>query len=598
MNLFIEILNDFGTAWLLPTAVMLLLQSIPLVLGIYALDRLLRHRVHPAFLHALWLIVLLKFFVPPIGVVPYSLAERMTTFLNSDSSFVETLVLRTEVAADSSEGGQLLTPAAPSPDSHAAAPHSANNSLSWPGILMLLWIGGATACAGIALTQRCRLRRLIRKSQPDSKEERVRWTPDTGPCIAGLLRPTILLPDRLRSLDAAQLKLVLMHERLHQRHGDLWVRALQTLAQVLFFYHPLLWLVHRRLNVLRELVVDETVLRRGDSGTPASYSHLLVNLAECAQPRGPLVPVGMASGDLRNRIQACLSRKPRVSPSPARRRLAIALLLTLAYLLLPSGFDSRASSADEAFATETIKATAHRDLTPQSAVDAGNPIDKPFPDSKNSSDHWNTHIQINTKLIEAPVDIDVDLEAQDFVALSKQPGVDLLTAPRITVLPHQEGQIEMGQQVPFQFPGDDEITMLPVGIEIALLATPPDHVSPTTSFEKSKESPVTLQVDLTVNGIAGYVDEEGAPDDSGIPVPHQSHLTAKVVLEPGQQHGMAAFLREDIVEIEDKIPVLGDLPFLGTLFRTVSEKTEQRQSYLFLQFEWVDGTKSTTQTTD
>ena len=106
MNLFIEYINELGGQWLIPTAVILFIHSIPLILGIYLLDRLLRHRIRPAFLHALWLIVLLKFFVPPIGVVPFSLAEQVATFMASDS-FAEATAFTTSTSSSTPLLGDL-----------------------------------------------------------------------------------------------------------------------------------------------------------------------------------------------------------------------------------------------------------------------------------------------------------------------------------------------------------------------------------------------------------------------------------------------------------------------------------------------------------
>jgi beta-lactamase regulating signal transducer with metallopeptidase domain len=42
-------------------------------------------------------------------------------------------------------------------------------------------------------------------------------------------------------LATPQLRSVLLHELAHIRRGDLWINLLQTLLQIAYLYHPLLW---------------------------------------------------------------------------------------------------------------------------------------------------------------------------------------------------------------------------------------------------------------------------------------------------------------------------------------------------------------------
>src|SRR4029453_17840144 len=61
-----------------------------------------------------------------------------------------------------------------------------------------------------------------------------------GPAVVGLWRPLVILPwDLVREKSLAELEPLLAHELLHIRRGDLWIGLLQTLAQIVWWFHPL-----------------------------------------------------------------------------------------------------------------------------------------------------------------------------------------------------------------------------------------------------------------------------------------------------------------------------------------------------------------------
>ena len=91
------------------------------------------------------------------------------------------------------------------------------------------------------------------------------------------------------------LRSVLLHEDAHCRRHDVAFAYLGRLALVLFFFHPLVWLLNRRLAETAELAADEAVLA---AGIPASsYRRTLarrdeVTSARLERFRGLLAPGG------------------------------------------------------------------------------------------------------------------------------------------------------------------------------------------------------------------------------------------------------------------------------------------------------------------
>jgi len=100
-----------------------------------------------------------------------------------------------------------------------------------------------------------------------------------SPATANWWRPYILLPAELAlELDENQLANVLRHELIHiRRHDYLWDRLAAVACRVVFF-HPVMWLAHRRLRWERELACDEAVVRYNDDHR-VEYAECLTTLA-------------------------------------------------------------------------------------------------------------------------------------------------------------------------------------------------------------------------------------------------------------------------------------------------------------------------------
>ena len=84
-----------------------------------------------------------------------------------------------------------------------------------------------------------------------------------GPAVLGLVRPVILIPERiLRGRSAEQLEPMLAHELLHIRRGDLWIGMLQVVAQAIWWFNPLVWYASRTISREAEPTRGSRFIRR------------------------------------------------------------------------------------------------------------------------------------------------------------------------------------------------------------------------------------------------------------------------------------------------------------------------------------------------
>ena len=134
---------------------------------------------------------------------------------------------------------------------------------------------------------------------------RVRRTLDVAtPCLAGLCRPVLLLPDReCEEVRPDGLRAILAHELAHALNHDLaWNRAAHV-ASILLWFHPLAWRIRVAHAAACDAVCDAVAADLlGDVG---SYCRTLARLAVRAARPSPAHGLAMArTSEVRRRLDA------------------------------------------------------------------------------------------------------------------------------------------------------------------------------------------------------------------------------------------------------------------------------------------------------
>jgi general secretion pathway protein D len=65
-------------------------------------------------------------------------------------------------------------------------------------------------------------------------------------------------------------------------------------------------------------------------------------------------------------------------------------------------------------------------------------------------------------------------------------------------------------------------------------------------------------------------------------------VTTSAIVWDGQTIVLGGLLSEDVARFKDKVPVLGDLPFVGRLFRSESAQTRKKNLVIFVTPRIID----------
>lgn len=189
-------------------------------------------------------------------------------------------------------------------------------------------------------------------------------------------------------------------------------------------------------------------------------------------------------------------------------------------------------------------------------------------------------------------------------ALDQHGATDLLSAPRVTTRSGVNAQIQVVREIIYPTEFESTQPQFSNGNGLTQVVTPP-LVTP-GSFE-TREVGVILNVTPTV-GPDGYsIDLVLAPEVSELegwinygstfgdftfnipqPIFATRRMTTTIVVWDGQTVVMGGLIREQLTKTKDKIPLLGDLPLIGRLFRVEGEFSQKKNLLIFVTARLVD----------
>ena len=209
----------------------------------------------------------------------------------------------------------------------------------------------------------------------------------------------------------------------------------------------------------------------------------------------------------------------------------------------------------------------------------------------------------------------VDGYSVDFAlrALASKSGSDLMSAPKVTVLSGKRASITVAQELRYpESYGDIESTASSSGsggstggsggsAAISITAgTPQDFVTRNVGVEMSvtpnveNDDTISLILEPRVTEFEGFVEYGGpsvaitgsttvtVPAGFYQPIFSVREISTEVTVFDGATVVMGGLTRDEVRSVNDKIPILGDIPGLGRIFRGEGETRQKRNLLIFV----------------
>ncbi len=150
--------------------------------------------------------------------------------------------------------------------------------------------------------------------------------------------------------------------------------------------------------------------------------------------------------------------------------------------------------------------------------------------------------------------------------------VEMLSSPSITAVHNKEVRILAGATQPY-VTSDTSATAEGVNfidIGVKLFVTPTIHA----------DGSIDLKIRPEVSSVAGSVSAGG---DLSAPVVETSQAETALRVKEGVTIVIGGLIKEEKSRLTKKVPILGDVPFLGMAFRTYSHSVKKTEIVIFLK---------------
>ncbi|MGI6011151.1 MAG: BlaR1 family beta-lactam sensor/signal transducer [Ruminococcus sp.] len=155
-----------------------------------------------------------------------------------------------------------------------------------------------------------------------------------SPLAAGLFHPTILIPPNLNEhLSSMENRHILLHELSHIRHRDLYINFILCFFQVVYWFHPMVFLAFRRIRLDEEIYCDHRVMEMCRESEVLNYGYTLLHFAE--KMSAPSFPASSYASPSKKQLKVRFQRIAEFSlASKKTNRLSRLLFLAVTLLAL------------------------------------------------------------------------------------------------------------------------------------------------------------------------------------------------------------------------------------------------------------------------
>ncbi len=166
---------------------------------------------------------------------------------------------------------------------------------------------------------------------------------------------------------------------------------------------------------------------------------------------------------------------------------------------------------------------------------------------------------LNSKVL-----LDLELSAIEDTGVA-----EVVSQPKVITGDKQKATIESGQEIPYQIVTDDGVSIQFREALLKLDVTP--QITPDNR----------IIMDLVINQDS-VSSEEVISNQSSVPIIDTTELNTKVLVGDGQTIVLGGIFQQSTIKGVTKVPLLGDIPFLGRLFRQNIDTEEKQELLIFI----------------
>ena len=157
----------------------------------------------------------------------------------------------------------------------------------------------------------------------------------------------------------------------------------------------------------------------------------------------------------------------------------------------------------------------------------------------------------------------LDLELS---AMEKENKGEIIASPRITTANQKEAYIEQGVEIPYQEAASSGATSTQFKKAVLSLTVTP-HITP--------DDKIILDLVVTQDTISDITSGQAPAIDT-------QRIGTQVLVNNGETIVLGGIYQQAIISSVSKVPVLGDIPYLGWLFRNTSQFNEKKELLIFV----------------
>lgn len=157
----------------------------------------------------------------------------------------------------------------------------------------------------------------------------------------------------------------------------------------------------------------------------------------------------------------------------------------------------------------------------------------------------------------------LDLELS---ALEQENKGEIIASPRITTANQKEAFIEQGVEIPYQEAASSGATSTQFKKAVLSLTVTP-HITP--------DNKIILDLSVTQDTVSDITSGQAPAIDT-------QRIGTQVLVSNGETIVLGGIYQQSIISAVSKVPVLGDIPYFGWLFRNTNSFNEKKELLIFV----------------